>query len=1107
MKKVSGLWGASLAHYIKEHFSGKNIIIVAKDQAQFEKIYEDLKFFFDSEEILPFVEYVIEPFEMVRVLPDIIDKKINTLIQLRNRKNSIVITTCYSLFKKLPPRSLFYSSIIKIRKRDELKRDELLYYLDTLGYVNVEIVTDKGEFAFRGDIFEIFPTTFKYPVRMEFFDDEIEQIYLYDINTFKKLAMLDEVEVPPATELIVDTEELIKSIFDSEVREKIENFGKFGGYFWYAPFVYKESHLLTDYFDEDPEILLTFDDIDETLEHFYFYINDKLDNLEKKLLENFATKSEAKSILTEDCICLGEYFENPSEITENKNSALLLHYSKNNIYQAIEDFIGILKEYIAKSYKIVISVANTKFENTLISFLKDHKIEVNHINSFAKADQKVVNIYKSRLSGGFLRDSEKLFIVCDFEIFGFAKRKKKSTSKKETFKTSITDLEIGDYVVHIDYGIGLYKGIVHKELGGIEGDFLELEYADKEVLYVPIDAISQVQKYFGAGGQNPRLSSLKSTKWINLKQQARSSAKKIAMDLLKLYAERRALKKPFVFKDDGVYLNILENSFEYEETEDQLSAINDVYRDMQSDKPMDRLICGDVGFGKTEVAIRAACKAASCGKQVAIICPTTILAKQHYDTFKKRMKDLPFKIEYISRLKTSKEIKHILHDLSEGKVDIIIGTHRLLSNDVFFKDLGLLIIDEEQRFGVAHKEKILAMRSNIDVLTLTATPIPRTLQMSLSGLRDISIIETPPVDRLPVVTKLISKDEEVKEAVEYELKRQGQVYFLDNNVKNIAETARWLKSLVPFAKIDISHGQLASTSIEKSLEKFYENETDVLVCSTIIENGIDIPLANTIIIKDAEKFGLSQLYQLKGRVGRSTRRGYCYLFIRNFNSLSKLSKKRIQIIEQLSDLGSGFKISSYDLQLRGAGDILGAEQSGFIVNIGYELYIQLIEDAVNELKGAKQDLINTEVQSSYSYFIPAEYIRDPKVRIDYYNKISLISNKDDIDEYYQEFLYLYGTPPSSVENLLWIMLLRNLASKIGVKKIIILSSKIKLIFDEKCTFLDPLFFLNALNKSNLKGLFTGSFEFTVSHNEKHVLFLQSADLLSKIAEQISALAR
>lgn len=1101
MEKVSNLWGASLAYYIKEHFEKSNIVILTKDQSQFEKLYEDLKFFFDKQEILPFMEYVIEPFEMVRVLPEIIDKKVETLIKLRKKENNIVIATCYSLFKKLPPQSIFYSSIINIKQRDCLKRDELLYYLDTLGYVNVEVVTDKGEFAFRGDIFEVFPTTFKHPVRIEFFDDEVEQIYFYEIDTFKKLQMLNSVEIPPATELIADIEEIVKSIKDIEVIEKFENFGKFGGYFWYAPYVYEKMDLLTDYFLIKPKIVSTFDDVDETIENFYFHINEKLGDLDKKLLENFATKSEARRLLTEDPIFLGEYLDNPSKIVENKSSALLLHYNKKNIYQAIEDFIAILKDYLKKSYKTVISVANEKFENTLISFLHDHKIEINYINLFNEAVSDKVNIYKNRLSGGFVNDNEKLFIVCDFEIFGFAKRKRKSFSKKDAFKTSITDLETGDYVVHIDYGIGLYKGIVHKELGGIEGDFIELEYADGEILYVPIDGISQVQKYFGAGGQNPRLSSLKSTKWINIKQQARSSAKKIAIDLLKLYAERKALKKPFVFKDDGTYISILENSFEYEETEDQLSAINDVYADMEKDKPMDRLICGDVGFGKTEVAIRAACKAASCGKQVAVICPTTILAKQHYDTFNSRMKELPFKIEYVSRMKTSKEIKHILEELALGKIDIIIGTHRLLSKDVFFKDLGLLIIDEEQRFGVAHKEKILEMRSNIDVLTLTATPIPRTLQMSLSGLRDISIIETPPVDRLPVVTKPISKDDEVKEAIEYELKRGGQVYFLDNNVRHIAETARWLKALVPFARIDIAHGQLASSNVEKSLEKFYAKETDILVCSTIIENGIDIPNANTIIIKNAEQFGLSQLYQLKGRVGRSARRGYCYLFIRNFNNLSKLSKKRIQIIEQLSDLGSGFKISSYDLQLRGAGDILGAEQSGFIVNIGYELYIQLIEEAVNELKGAKQDLINTEVQSSFSYFIPADYIKDPRVRIDYYNRISTILKKSEIDEYYQEFLYLYGTPPEVVENLLWIMLLRNLASKIGVKRVVLFSSKIKLIFDERCTFLDPVYFLNALNGTNLKGIFSGSFEFIISNSDKYVLFSETADLLLKIAEQ------
>jgi len=1109
MNTISNLWGASLSYHLKKiRDKSKNTFVVVKDTGQFEKLSGDFSIFFGNDNYLKFPEYTIQPFEMVRVIPDIISERVKTLHKLSKRSGNIVLVTLYSLLKLLPTKEVFEESILEFKISDELSRDEIIYYLDILGYVNVEVVTDKGEFAFRGDLFDIYPVTSDLPVRVEFFDEEIESIYTYDIDNFKPVQSLEKFTLLPATDLIYESAEIPKKITDTQIKEKFENFGKFGGYFWYAPYVYEKMDTIFDYCAGDKEIIFAFDDVEESLDNFYYHLEERLKDVDAYLINNFLRKKELREVVANNAMVMVDYSVRPTVVENYKNMALKLSYEKNNIYHSIENFIDILKNY--KEFKVIVAIDNKKFEEVLKTFLNDYHIYVSELKSWEEDLDNGVYLLKKRLSGGFIDEEDKIFLACDFEIFGFAKKRKKTLSKKDAFKTNITDLQAGDYVVHIDYGIGLYKGLVHKEIGGVESDFLELEYSGGEILYVPIDSISHVQKYFSSGHGEPKLNSLKSAKWANLKQQAKKSAKKIAMDLLKLYAERKATRGKAFDGGDNTYLNMLEDSFEYEETEDQLAAIYDVYSDMQSDRPMDRLICGDVGFGKTEVAIRAACKAASCGKQVAVICPTTILAKQHFDTFTSRMKNLPFKIDYVSRFRTSKDIKKILAELSEGKIDIIIGTHRLLSKDVVFKDLGLLIVDEEQRFGVSHKEKITNMKSNIDVLSMSATPIPRTLQMSLSGIRDISVIETPPVDRLPVVTKLVSHDEEVKWAIEYELKRGGQVYFLENNVARINETATWIKGLAPFARIDVAHGQMSSNLVEKSLEKFYDGDTDILVCSTIIENGIDVPNANSIIIKNAENFGLAQLYQLKGRVGRSTKRGYCYLYIKNFNGLSQLAKKRIQIVEQLSDLGSGFKISSYDLQLRGAGDLFGAEQSGFVVNIGYELYLQLIEEAVNELKGVKRNVVKTEVQSSYPYFIPAEYIRDPKLRINYYNRIAEITNIEDYHYLYNEIRSIYGDVPDPVENLLWIMLIRNLASMLNVVKIIILSGKVKLQFHEKTVFLGPNMFLEAMNKLNITGLFTGSFEFTLRGSESAILFentFKMLDYLNKILKNSELLAK
>jgi len=1069
--EFSGLWGASKSYVLSKIADKNKRYLVIADDFLYERTLNELKFFIVDHSLLPFPSYLHEPFEKIRIIPQIVGKRIDTLINLFERDSYIFFTNIYALTKKLPPKSVIQSSIFTLKKSSLFDRDELIYYLDYLGYVQVEIVTDAGEYSFRGDIVDFFPVNHELPLRVEFFDNEVEHIFEYNIETQKRISELNEFKIVPATEGIYDLDEFKKALKNTPLEEKVDLYGKFAGHHWYAPLVYKDMEKITDILNNF-EIIYIGEGIENEIDRFYYRLSDCVKEYEitEELLEaNFINKTDLIEFLeSKEIKILSELFTEKSiKNSTYKSTKFLISHTKNS-YQALSNMVDIFKANKDKGIYTIFSTESEKFQKLTIDFFRDYQIEAIYSYQTNAMILSKLNIYPYSTTGGFFNEKEKICLLSDEDIFGFV-RKGKNKKKNEVFRTNISDLESGDYVVHVDYGIGIFRGLEHKVIGGIEGDYIAIEYDGGEMLFVSLENISNIQKYIGSGEATPKLNSLQSTKWKKLKEQAQKAAKKVAIDLLKLYAERKA-RPGFPFKDDGTFLKIIEDSFEYDETEDQINAINDVLADMESENAMDRLICGDVGFGKTEVAIRAACKCCASGKQVALLAPTTILVKQHYETFKKRFANLPFKIDYISRFKSKKEIDETLKKLSNGDLDIIIGTHRLLSNDVVFHDLGLLIIDEEQRFGVAHKEKIKNLKSSIDVLAMSATPIPRTLQFSLVGIRDISIIETPPEDRLPVITNIINNEEEVKKAILHELKRGGQVYYLYNELNKIEEKAYLLKSMLPEARVEIAHGQMDSNKVEKILDLFYEGEIDILVCSTIIENGIDIPNVNTIIIDGAERFGLSQLYQLKGRVGRSKVRGYCYLFIRNFHTLSQIAKKRLKIIQQMSDLGSGFKIASYDLQLRGAGELLGAEQSGHISSIGYELYIQMINDAIKELQGNKEHKIETEIQSTIPYFIPADYIIDPSERMRWYNRLTYVDKKS-VDQSMDELRSNYGDPPQPVINLLKTIYLKSITSKLSIKKVVIMSKQIKFIFAPN-TDIDPQKILTILNKNKLKGNFT-----------------------------------
>ena len=1071
-------WGASASFYAcsKKKKGVPLVIFLPENKSIMESVKNELELFSDLK-VLEYPSYTQNPFEEARPLTSIMVSRSKTLYNILNEKDYILLLSPYSMLKKIPFKSEFLESIISLEKDKEYPMERLERELDKLGYIHVEFVTDAGEYTFRGGIADIFPAGYDDPVRIEYFDNEIESIFTYNKDSQTRKKEISNIKILPVSDLLITTEEFESLLEDNELKEKAENFGKFAGFHWLAPYIHKEQSDIFEYLGSY-DTACFMNNMQDSIYGYYDIIESSAkDDIQK---ECFLSAKDAVEKLSKNNVYI------ISEITDSVASTPLtfsstktrFSFEKKNLYQSMTNAAETLLALLKENMKIVFSVESEKFTGIFKDFLRDYDIFPKEIKKLSEIEKPSINIYRKHISGGFIDKENLLSVISDMDIFGFTKRKPKP-KKKDAFNTKLSDLEEGDYVVHANHGIGIYQGIKHMVIAGSEGDFLSIMYEGEDLLYVPLHSIGQIQKYVGMQNQPPKLNSLKSSAWQKLKKHAKESAKHIAEDLLRLYAERKA-RKGFAFNDDGSLIEIFERNFEYTETEDQLSAIYDVYNDMESETPMERLVCGDVGFGKTEVAMRAACKAVACSKQVAVLVPTTILARQHYETFTERFKGLPVNIEYVSRFRTDKETKSIFNKISEGSVDILIGTHKILSKDLSFKDLGLLVIDEEQRFGVSHKEKIASIKRNVDTLTLSATPIPRTLQLSLSGIRDMSIIETPPENRLPVIVKVIKGLQERIKAIKAELERGGQVFFLHNKVQDIQEAALEIKRELPLARVDYAHGQMDAKTMEQILSSFYNGEIDVLVATTIIENGINIPNVNTIIINNAAHFGLSQLYQLKGRVGRSDRRGYCYLAVDDFARLNDIAQKRLSIIQQLSDLGSGFKIAMYDLQLRGAGNILGAEQSGFVVKVGYELYVAMIEEAVQEMKGEYTNITDTEINSNIAYFIPADYIENPRIRFDFYRRFADIYDISSMYELLNEIEAGYGELPNEVLNLSLIMLIKNFASMLGAEKLMLSKSGAAKITFAKETKLNPALIVKCSQDRKILYRFISEYELSLA---------------------------
>ena len=1030
-KNIVGIKGASDALFLSKLFkdTNKNIIVISENEENAYLLFQSLSFY--DVEAFYYPNLDIIPFSDMSPLRDILAERINVLYKAIANKPSIISLSIKSLLRLLPSKDIFKSYFKHIKVGSKISIEELRLYLNDLGYIIESEVSDIGTLAIRSSIIDIYSPSYDSPIRIELFDDEIDNIRLFDIDTGRSHTKMDEIVIVPVHEVIY-TDDLVDAIIKEKIlgqalEEKILLRKYFAGSENLMPLFYNDTNILLDYFD-DPIIFTTNRSLLLSEAHGYLEsIEQKFeDDNNYKCLASYDKLYTSIDLLNEKIIDAIDICPFP---TGNDNE-ILFNFKEGKSFKAkMLEFIDYLKINIENGYTIILSTGSEEQAKRFEKITEDLNPKI--LNDIADtkniADTDNFIIIVSHINSGFISEQLKLLFIADYEVFGRKRKEHKRIPKQnKTLIETFIDLNENDYVVHINYGIGIYRGLTRRTVTDKEKDYITIEYAGEDKLFIPVEQMNFVQKYLSAGSARaPALSKLGGSAWEKVRSKAKADAEAMARDLIRLYAVRSNMQG-YTYGEDTEWQDDFEASFPYEETIDQLRSVADIKSDMQSSKMMDRLVCGDVGFGKTEVAFRAAFKAVMSGKQVAILCPTTILSQQHYKSAKARFKDFPVNIGILNRFRNQGEIKNTEYNIEMGEIDIAIGTHKILSKNVKFKNLGLIIIDEEHRFGVKHKEALKRFRFEVDVLTLSATPIPRTLNMALSTIRDISIIETPPLNRQPVKTFVMEFNEEsMKKAIDKELERGGQVFFLHNRVETIDKFAMMVQGQCKGARIAIAHGQLSGHQLEDIMNAFINHEYDILVSTTIIENGIDIANANTILIERADLLGLSELYQLRGRVGRSNREAYAYLFYPENTSITEDAYKRLEAIAEHTDLGSGFKIAMRDLEIRGAGNIVGKEQSGAIHQVGFELYTQLLEEASSQYKGEiKETTFDTVIDLKHDLFIPNEYISEPKEKISVYKLIMRAQDDDDI-KYTKEFLNdKYGTLPDNIERIIVIASLK-----------------------------------------------------------------------------------
>lgn len=995
----------------------------------------------------------------------LIKERVSVLRRLLEGEPITIVTTFSALMAHQLPLSVWQENVIEIEEGGIAEEAAIARQLVKMGYEKNYQVEAPGQFSVRGGIVDIFDLTRENPVRIELWGDEVESIRSFDIESQRSIEKLTEVSIYPATELILSKKALEDGLARmekdckksaaffregtkpeeahrleqavAELKEQVTQFQSFVNLESYIGYFYEETQSLVD-FVADRKLCICLDEPARIEEH--------ANAVELEFRESMSTRAEKGYILPEQMNVLYGAREIYARLDKNRLLALsTMEYkgfpvkfqnryavnarNESSYNNSFPELVKDLSHYKKNGYRVLLVSASSTRAKRLATDLMDEGLNAFYSDNSQRELQpgEIMTFYGNVLKG-FEYPMLKFVVISESDIFGKQNRKKKKKKVYEGQKIrDFSDLKIGDYVVHENHGLGIYKGIEKVEVDKVVKDYIKIEYRDGGNLYILATGLDVIQKYASAdAAKRPKLNKLGTQEWTKTKSKVKSAVNEVAKDLVELYAVRQE-KQGFAFGHDTVWQQEFEEMFPFEETQDQLLAIEATKADMESSRIMDRLICGDVGYGKTEIAIRAAFKAVQDGKQVAFLVPTTILAQQHYNTFVQRMKDFPVRIDMLSRFRTAGEQKKTLEDLKKGLVDIVIGTHRLLSADVKYKDLGLLIIDEEQRFGVRHKEKIKQVKDTVDVLTLTATPIPRTLHMSLVGIRDMSVLEEAPNERQPIQTYVMEYNEEmVREAIVRELSRQGQVYYVYNRINNIAEITDRIQALVPEATVAYAHGQMKEHELEKIMYGFINGEIDVLVSTTIIETGLDISNVNTMIIHDSDNMGLSQLYQLRGRVGRSNRTSYAFLMYKRDKMLKEVAEKRLQAIKEFTDLGSGFKIAMRDLEIRGAGNLLGERQHGHMEAVGYDLYCKMLNEAVKTLKGTKKlaEDFNTYVDMDVDAFIPPSYIVNEAQKLDIYKRIASLENEAECEDMKAELLDRFGNVPKSVDNLIRISLIR-----------------------------------------------------------------------------------
>jgi transcription-repair coupling factor (superfamily II helicase) len=1109
---ASGLAGSSKALLSALLFlqSERPMLFLALNPQQAERMAVDLQFFLSRLTGKPmnvehFPAYDVDPYRGLSPHPALQQQRASILWDLTHRSNPCVVASVRSFLSRVPLPADIAAEGRMLEVGGMVDLEDFLFQLEGAGYARQDPVTSAGEYARRGGLVDVFPPTSEYPLRIEFDGDEIASLRCYDPDTQRSITVLNSAAITPIREMPLDAGRLMRWADAAEEAWKKRSFFSriqaaltqarqgevFDGAEYLLPLVYPMEASLLDYL---PNPLLVFDEPPRLWEEVEGYSKLLQERYEKTGGGDAPILDPAHYLWTQDLLetRLAEHqILQLSRLGDTEGDAgaewrfttQMVTDFRGQVYRLVEELTagyrgGNTQVLVCSSLGRLERLRDLVLDNDLPIRLELEGVpEAAHYQERSKAAESVpgqtglapIVLTIGDLSVGFRLPERDWILFSPSEVFGEQdliphRGPRRRSARSAAFLSDFRDLKVGDYVVHVDHGIGQFRGLFPMPVGEQSREFVLLHYRDQAKLYVPVDRLDLLEKYSAIGGSEPTLDQLGGVSWNRTKNRIRKSMRDMAEELLKLYAQR-SVAEGFRFSLDGPWQREFEDAFEYQETVDQESSILDVKKDMEGTRPMDRLLCGDVGYGKTEVAMRAAFKAVMDGKQVAILTPTTVLAFQHYQTFRNRFQSFPVNIEMLSRFRTAAEQKKILAQLESGELDILIGTHRILSKDIRFKDLGLLIVDEEQRFGVTHKEKLKQLKTHVDVLTMTATPIPRTLHMSMMGIRDISTIETPPKDRLSIQTMVLKfSGEVIRAALEQELARQGQVYFVHNRVESIYSMAALIQRLCPQVRVSVAHGQMSEKHLEEVMLRFVRHETDVLLATTIIENGLDIPLVNTIIINRSDRYGLSQLYQLRGRVGRSNRQAYAYLLVPSEKGLSDIARRRLAAIREFSDLGAGFRIAALDLELRGAGNLLGGEQHGHIDAVGFDLYCKMLEEAVQELKGETPVLATqTMIQLHLDIRIPEKYVPDANQRLRIYKRAASCSEEAELSTIREEMTDRYGPIPPQVENLFTYASLRLMASPLGVESIERAGFRLQLKFSERSP-LDPQDFLVLFRK-------------------------------------------